>query len=529
MYDLIIIGSGASALSAALEAKKQNLDVVVISKLRSFESGSCMAQGGINAVLNDKNDSVEKHITDTIKSAHDLADVQMIESMCKGAKETIEWLSNKGVGFSKEEDGTFSQRKLGAASHSRACYAQDFSGLKILQALSDSCIKEEIVMLEEYFLLSLYPQKTHISATFLDISSGEVVQFDARNTILATGGYASIYRGFSSNRDDSVGSGIVSALKAGVNLSDLEFVQFHPTTLKKSSILISESARGAGGIIYNQNKERFVDELLMRDIVSREIFKQIQSGNEVFLDITHIDHEFLEENLPQEIKLARVYEGINPLLEPIPIKPSAHYTMGGIDVDNKMQSCVERIYAIGECANAKVHGANRLGGNSLLEVVYFARKCVKNIHKESGDVAIEDKTVEDKRVIENIFAQKKRVDFYQVRQKLACEMFEKCGIFRDEKGLKEVLASVQMMKEEISHMGIDDKSRAYNTELVELLEFSNMLELSYAVICAALLRLESRGAHFREDFPQERAQYQKHQIIHQKNGILYSTFGEILS
>jgi succinate dehydrogenase / fumarate reductase flavoprotein subunit len=529
MLDLLIIGSGSSALSAALFAKESGLDVAIYSKTKGVESGSCMAQGGINSTMPYGTNTLQSHIEDTLRSSCEMANPSMIEYMCKNAQECIEWLQNKGVAFSKEDDGKLSQRKLGGASEVRACYAQDYSGLKIIQALNDSCIKEDLPMHHDMFLLSLYPQDGYQSATFLDINTTEVIQVDAASIILATGGYASIYKGYSTNRDDLVGSGAIAALRAGIRLSDLEFVQFHPTTLLQSSILISESARGAGGIIYNQNKERFVDELLTRDKISREIYKQIEQGNQVYLDITHIDHEFLEENLPQEIKLARTYEGINPLLEPIPIKPSAHYSMGGIEVDKDMQTSQKGIFAIGECANAKVHGANRLGGNSLLELITLAKKAITYIAKnhQKSSQSPKDIRLEDKEYIRSIYKMPCKINFYEKRAMLGEMMYKNCGIFKDANSLKTTLTQIRQMQNELRFMGIGDKSKSYNTNLIEFLEFANTLELCEAITINALNRKESRGAHFREDFPQSSDEYKKTQIIWKDDGAIHSGFVKV--
>lgn len=370
MVDVLVIGSGGAGLTAAISAKAEGASVLVAGKYYPTNSQTSMAQGGINAALgNAGNDSVKSHIDDTIRSAHGICDKDMVRQMCENGHAAIEWLESIGVPFSRLDSAESSvksvaQRQMGGASAKRACYAQDYTGLKILHTIYDTCLKEQIEFLDEHYLLNLITKDGTVKgATFFNIRSGEVLQIDAKSVIMATGGYGSIYHGYTTNAYGSTGDGVAAVLRAGGAVSDMEFIQFHPTALKHSSILISESARGEGGYLVNEQGERFVDELKPRDEVARAIFSQMQNGQRVYLDLRHLGEEKLKELLPQEVELCKIHEHVDPAAELIPIKPVAHYTMGGIDIDHALEvNGINGCFAVGEYSNAKVHGANRLGG-----------------------------------------------------------------------------------------------------------------------------------------------------------------------
>ena len=500
--DVLIIGSGGAGLSAALHAQKLGVDVLVVSEGLPTRSQTSMAQGGINAALgNVGEDSVDAHIQDTMRSSKGLGDAIMIEKMCGRALESLRWLDSIGVPFSRTEKGGIAQRELGGASAPRACYSQDYTGLKILHTLYDQCLKEGISFLHEHYLLSLEKE----GACFLDIKRVERREIKAKSIILATGGYSAIYEGFTTNASQSIGDGIVAASKAGATLSNLEFVQFHPTGLRKSGVLISESARGAGGYLIDDKGARFVDELKARDEVSRAIYAQIQEGKKVFLDIRHLGEEFIEEHIPQERKLSIMYEGIDPIKAPIPVAPVAHYSMGGIAVDERLMSSIEGLFAVGECSNARVHGANRLGGNSLLEIIAFGKEAGENAAQYAKEHTIMIEGV--KEVSFESFFERDGEDFYPDRKYLGEILFQKVGIVRDQKGLEYAKEEIAKMQEK--SYGIMDKSRVYNSNLVELLKFQNALVLAGMIVESALRRKESRGAHFREDFPDMDEEFKK--------------------
>ncbi|WP_187648528.1 FAD-dependent oxidoreductase [Nitrosophilus labii] len=532
IYDVLVIGAGGAGLSAALSAKEEGAKVLVAGKSYPTRSQTSMAQGGINAVLSENGDTIFSHIEDTLNSSAGLADKRVVEYVCKEAPKAIKWLDSIGTPFSRE-NGKIAQRKLGGSYAPRACYAQDYTGLKILHTLYDFSIKEGIEFLDESFLLNLIVEENRVKgATFLDIKTSQVKQILSKSVIVATGGYSKIYKDFSTNSSHATGDGLSAALRAGCRLSDMEFIQFHPTALKKSSVLISEAARGAGGFLINQKGERFVDELLTRDEVSRAIYNEIEKGNEVFLDIRHLGKEFIEKNLPQERKLSIIYEGVDPLKEPIPIKPAAHYTMGGIDVDENLETSVENLYAVGECANAKLHGANRLGGNSLLEIVVLGKFAGKNAAKSAKGSVVEDKfyekTLMDANFIKGVFSFPNKIDFYEKRDFLSKIFYRNVGVYREEMGLKGVLSVVKQMQRELSFMGIKDKSPLYNTNLIEFIEFGNMIELAETILVSAISRNESRGAHFRVDYPQrDDEKFLAHTVTWKEDGVLCADFEKV--
>ena len=519
--DVLIIGAGGAGLVAALHAHKTGAKVRVITKEYPTRSQTCMAQGGINASLgNAGEDSVESHVQNTLKSAHGIANEEAIRLLCGEARDAVEWLDSIGVCFSRTEDAKIAQRTLGGASASRACYAQDYTGLKILHTLYDRCLCEGIEILSERYLLDiLTDEKSVTGASVLNIRSGEIENYEAKSVIIATGGYSRIYDKHTTNSSATSGDGIISALKAGARVSDMEFVQFHPTALKNSSILISESARGAGGHLLNSKGERFVDELLPRDKVARAIHNEMEKGEDIFLDIRHLGEEFINKELPQERKLAKLYENIDPVSQLIPIKPVAHYTMGGIEVDSKSSTIIKGLYAAGECANHRVHGANRLGGNSLLELIVFGKQAGENSASYALDISESSHVERGNKTIETL-NNKPEVDFYKIREELGDIFYKSVGISRDKQSLESTLKKVQEYISLIPKMGVNDDSKIYNTNLIEFLEFKNMLELSKYILISAITRDESRGAHYRADFPNEDEKFEMHTIIC-RDGVIY--------
>jgi len=530
MLDVLIIGSGGAGLTSALSASKAGALVLVVGKTSPTASQTSMAQGGINASLsNIDEDHVSLHIADTIKSARGLCDEDMVRQMCADASDTIAWLDDLGVPFSRLPHAfstlkSIAQRQMGGASAKRACYAQDYTGLKILHTLYDTCLKENIDFKEGYFLLNLIVKEDTIKgATFWDIALGEVIQINAKSVIIATGGYGSLYHGYTTNTYGATGDGIASVLRAGGAVSDMEFIQFHPTALKSSSILISESARGEGGYLVNTQGERFIDELKPRDEVARAIFEQLNQGQEVFLDLRHLGEEKLMHLLPQEVALIKLHENIDPSKELIPIKPVAHYTMGGIDVDFALEvNGIKGCFAVGECSNAKVHGANRLGGNSLLEITAFGKFAGENAYKHavyaSNKEADHRQLTEDKAMIEKLFSQEPSINFYQAREALGKLFYDSVGIVRENSVLHLALEEVISMQISLKNMGISDKNKMHNQNLVEFLEFSSALLLAPTILSSALARNESRGAHFKKGFEaQDDENFKKHIVLQWQN------------
>lgn len=531
MSKVLIIGSGGAGLVSALSAHASGAEVVVASKTLPTRSQTSMAQGGMNAVL-DSNDGIENHIADTLKSSAGLGDEDQIRIMCEKAEDAIRWCNRIGLPFSRDENGEIARRRLGGASAPRACYAQDYTGLKLLHTLYDQCLKAGIAFKNGRYLLNLivdHETNRVLGATFLVIESGEVEEIRADAVIVATGGYCGLYGKHSTNSVQATGDGLAAAVRAGAKLADMEFIQFHPTALKNSSILISESARGAGGYLLNAQLERFTDELAPRDIVARAIHDEMAASGAVYLDIRHLGEEFIVHELPQERKLAQIYEGIDPVHELIPIKPSAHYSMGGIAVNAQCMSAVNGLFAVGECANHKTHGANRLGGNSLLELVVFGRECGQNATeygaKYPAPIVENPQYAKDTNFIRGVMYFTNQIDFYQKQEMLANIFYNNVGLVRDDMGLKAVLGAIRQMQKELPFMGPRDKSKVCNTNLVEFIEFGNKIELAEMIVVSAISRVESRGAHYRIDAPQRNDQmFGAHTITWKEDGVLCADF-----
>lgn len=535
MIDVLIIGSGGAGLSAALNAKKKGAKVLVVSKTYPTHSQTCQAQGGINAVLNqDNKDSIENYINDTYKASHKLANKKNIELFCSNSKDTIEWLDSIGVPFSRNNNSNIAQRKFGGTKAKRTCYSSDYTGLKILHTLYDQCLKENIEFYNEHQLLNLIIKEKKIEGvTALDIQTCEIKEIKAKTVILATGGYAGLYNGFTTNSYASTGDGIASALKVGAKISNMEFIQFHPTALENKNILISESARGEGAYLVDSEGKRFIDELKPRDEVARAIYIKYEEGKKVYLDLRHLGLEKINETMPQERRLVQEFMQLKMEEDLIPINPSAHYSMGGIITDIDTKSSIENLYACGECSQSGIHGANRLGGNSLLEIVTFGKiagvnaaikaKEIKEIDKEESS-----QYLQEKENIEKIFKNDTKIDFYKRKKELGKLFFKNVGLFREEKSMQYTLNIILKWKEELNHIGINDKSRIFNKNLTDLLEYKNMIELAHIILISAMNRKESRGAHFRIDFNQIEKDYDLNSIISLEDNILNARFEEIL-
>ncbi len=519
MIDLLIIGSGGAGLSAAIEATSSGAKVAVVTKNIPTQSQTVMAQGGINAALaNVEDDSVSLHISDTLKASHNLADESMVSKLCSSAKDTIEWLEKIGVPFSRIDGAksvisSIAQRKLGGASAKRACYAQDYTGLKILHTLFDKALSMDIDILPNRILLELlFEDGVVYGGIFFNQSSGEIEQIKAKSTLIATGGFGAIYHKFTTNSYGATGDGLTAGIRAGGVASNIEFIQFHPTALKGSAILISESARGEGGYLIDDKGERFTNELAPRDEVTRAIFEKISNKESVYLDIRHLGKEKIEHLMPQELHLCRLHAGIDPIVEPIPISPAVHYTMGGLLIEkNFAVSKLENCYSVGEASEASLHGANRLGGNSLLEIIAFgraaAREAIDNTPLNS-DKNFDTKDQMEKE-LKSIFEKESKENIYAIREELGDLLFHRVGIVRDGDSLDMALKELYRLKERFDLAGIADKSSIFNTNLQVWLELKSALEISEALIKGAIYRKESRGAHYRKDYPMQSMAYQK--------------------
>ena len=533
MIDVLIIGSGGAGLTAAINAKKNGSKVLVVSKTYPTHSQTCQAQGGINAVLKStKNDSVENYINDTYKASHKLANKSKIEYFCKNSEDTILWLDSIGVPFSKDKNSNISQRKFGGTKAQRTCYSSDYTGLKILHTLYDQCIKEEIDFLNEYQLINLIVENNIVKgATFLDIVNTKIKKIEAKTVILATGGYAGIYNGFTTNSYASTGCGVARAFKAGAKISNMEFIQFHPTALENKNILISESARGEGGYLVDSDGNRFIDELKPRDEVARAIYKKYEEGKRVYLDLRHLGLEKINEAMPQERRLIQEFMNLKMEEDLIPINPSAHYCMGGILTNSACESSIENLFACGEVSQSGIHGANRLGGNSLLDIITFGKLAGINAATRADNISYEKEILnqleKDEKYIDEIFEKKSEINFYLVKKSLGKSFFENVGLFREEETLNKILDSINQWKNEKIKMGIEDKSKTYNKNLSEFLEFENLLELSELIVKSAIIRKESRGAHFRVDYKNELKEFDKNTVLQLKENSLNISFEEI--
>jgi len=538
-HDLIIVGAGLAGLRAAVETSG-SADVAVLSKLFPTRSHSGAAQGGIAAALgNEEHDTVEWHIFDSVKGSDYLGDQDAITMMCEEAPDAIYELEHLGVPFSRTKEGKIAQRQFGGHTKEvtdengnvkrmpvlRACYSADRTGHVILHTLYEQCVKRNVRFYSEYFILSLIMDKDVCKGvTAFNLRDGQIHTFHAKAVMFGTGGYGRAYR-VTSNAYANSGDGVAVAFRAGIPLEDMEFVQFHPTGLYPLGILVTEGARGEGGYLKNKDGERFmknyaptVMELAPRDMVTRSIQTEINEGRGidgrdfVNLDLTHLGEAKLKERLPEITGFAKTYAGINPVNQPIPILPTAHYSMGGIPTDlygnvlaDEKGTVVKGFFAAGECACISVHGANRLGTNSLLDAVVHGRRTGKTIVKFLRDAELlplpKDTEKKDKAMFEKLFATTSGENADKIRLRLKEEMTNKCGVFRNEKDLLSMLDTVHELKEKFKNIHMMHKGIVFNTELMEIIELGNLLEFSDAIVTGALERKECRGAHWRTDHP----------------------------
>ncbi len=537
-FDIVIVGGGGAGLYAAMEAMKTNpaLNIAVLSKVYPNRSHTSAAQGGANAALANKakDDTVEMHIFDTIKGSDYLADQDAVDVLCSEAPKIIRELENMGTPWSRMEDNTIAQRPFGGAGRPRCCYCSDKTGHTILQTLYEQCLKKGVLFFNEYFALNLSVSGSRSNGLIaMNMRSGKVEAFPARTVILATGGYAKMYWNRSSNAAGNTGDGQAIAYRAGIPMKDMEFVQFHPTGLRKSGLLVTEGARGEGGYLVNKDGERFMAryakekmELGPRDLVSRSIETEIlqgrgfdsPAGTYVHLDLTHLGADLIKSRLPQIREMAMNFEGVDPIEEPIPVKPTAHYSMGGIDTDNQTRTVMEGVYAAGECACVSVHGANRLGGNSLLDILVFGRIAGRTAAEEAGKftpgrITDAELAVQFEDIRGGMHASGRYERYGELREELGRTLALNVGIFRESSLLQKGIADLAELKERFKKVRIFDSSDVFNTNLMQVLELKNMLDLAETVAAGAYARQESRGSHTRIDFPvRDDANWHKHTL-----------------
>ena len=553
-HDVIIIGGGLTGLRAALQIDRAGISCAVISKVHPLRSHSVAAQGGMNASLanvpgdNNAQDSWERHAFDTVKGSDYLADQNAVVMMCKEAPATVIELEHMGTVWSRLGDGKIAQRPFGGAGFPRTCYAADRTGHNVLNTLYEQLVARKIPVYEEFFVTSLVTDSGSgrcSGCTAIEVMTGKVHGFAAKAVLLATGGFGRIFSR-STNALINTGDGQALAFRAGAVLKDMEFVQFHPTTLFGTSILISEAARGEGGILLNKDGERFMEryapnslDLAPRDVVARSIEHEIDEGRGfeggcVHLDIRHIGADLINERLPGIRQIAIDFAGVDPVSEPIPIQPGQHYSMGGIDVGIDGQSSIPGLYAAGECACVSVHGANRLGGNSLLETVVFGRLVGESIAREVPSVAhpsrgpVEEAVREVDGKIARLLGNTGGTSLFPLLDSLKETMWTKFGIFRTEAAMQEGLAEIRNLKEQFRTVSLADTSRDANPVLIRYLELEYMLPLAETVALGALGRKESRGSHTRLDFPdRDDGHFLKHTLARKTGGGISITYGPV--
>jgi succinate dehydrogenase / fumarate reductase flavoprotein subunit len=540
-HDVLIIGAGLAGMRAALEIGP-GVDVAVLSKVHPVRSHSGAAQGGINAALRE-DDSWERHAFDTVKGSDYLGDQDAIETMCREAPSDIRQMEHWGVIFSRAEDRRIAQRPFGGAGYPRTCYAADRTGHALLHAMYEQVMKRRAKVYEEWFLLSLVVEDGECQGVVaLDIRTGELVMCRAKAVILATGGYGRVYL-TSSNGLVNTGDGMAVAFRAGAPLMDMEFVQFHPTTLKSNGVLITEGSRGEGGILINARGERFMEkyaphamELASRDVVSRAEQTEILEGRGVegcvLLDLRHLGRDKIVERLPQIRDLAIKFAGTDPIEVPIPVRPGAHYSMGGIKADIHGATPIPGLFAAGECACVSVHGANRLGGNSLLETIVFGRRTGAAASAFVGGRAMPTpserhlKAARDR--VEAVLAGHGTERPWELREALGTVMNQDVGVFRGRGELEEAARRVARVRERARRPKVMDRSRTFNTDLTDALEMQNVVDLAQVIVAGALAREESRGAHFRKDFPQrDDAKWMRHTLARYTDEGPRLSYGEV--
>jgi succinate dehydrogenase / fumarate reductase flavoprotein subunit len=588
-HDVIVVGAGGAGLRAAIAAQEEGADVAIVSKLHPVRSHTGAAEGGINAALRE-GDSWEDHAYDTMKGSDYLGDAPAIETLAQDSPEEVIQLEHWGMAFSRDDDGRVSQRPFGGLSFPRTTYAGAETGHQLLHTMYEQLVKRGIEVYDEWHVLDLAvtdeerPEDRRCHGVVgYDIQSGSIEGFQARNgVILATGGLGQVYD-HTTNAVANTGDGVAMAYRAGAPLEDMEFIQFHPTTLPSTGVLITEGVRGEGGILYNDEGERFMyehgyanndGELASRDVVSRAELTEVNEGRGiedeyVHLDMRHLGEDRITDRLENIIHLSADFEGVNPLEEPMPVKPGQHYAMGGIETDENGETCITGLYAAGECACASVHGSNRLGGNALPELIVFGARAGHHaagrdlgrakiptgkrgdwepgavdtpvepgsVRPSGGDAVadggtaaassaaqspaglVERATEEARTHVDALLANDDGRNHSEIRDAVQSTMTENVNVFREEESLKQAVEDIRNARRAYQNVGVADQSRTFNTDLLHTIETRNIIDLAEAITLGALARDEFRGAHWRKQHQERDDQnWLKHTLLSWNDG-----------
>jgi succinate dehydrogenase / fumarate reductase, flavoprotein subunit len=530
-HDVLVVGAGCAGMRAAIEAHDAGADVALISKIHPVRSHSGAAEGGINAALgNASEDDPEKHAFDTVKGSDYLGDQDAIEVLCNEAPGDVYQLEHWGAVFSRTEDGRIAQRPFGAAGEPRTAYAADITGHVLVHVLYEQLMKRELQVYEEWFAWQLVIDDDRCQGVIAwDLLNGGLKTIGGKTVILTTGGAGRLYVG-TTNAYACTGDGMSMALRAGVALKDMEMMQFHPTTLAPTGVLITEGARGEGAYLLNADGERFLKryapnamELASRDVISRAEQTEIDEGRgvdgNVLLDLRHLGAEMIIERLHGTRELSMVFAGVDPIHEPIPVRPGAHYHMGGVETDLDGKTTLEGLYAAGECACVSVHGANRLGGNALMETITYGKRSGRHAAEWAlthTTVAVPPAVEADaERKLKKLLDRTKGERPWKIRNELAETMHENFGVFRREEDMRKQGELVDALRERYKRVVVDDKGDVFNNDLTQALELEFLLELADCMVVSGLARQESRGAHARPyDYPdRDDEHYMKHTIV----------------
>jgi succinate dehydrogenase / fumarate reductase flavoprotein subunit len=563
-HEAVIVGAGGAGLMAAVHLAGR--DVAVLSKLYPVRSHTGTAQGGIGAALgNEEEDHWEWHMFDTVKGSDYLADQDAAEILAREAVETVYDLEHWGLPFSRTAEGKIAQRRFGGHTREfgqgpvmRSCYAADRTGHMILQTVYQQSIKNRVHFFDEYLVMDLLISEGRTAGVVaLSVADGLLHVFHSKAVLLASGGCGRIYE-ITSNAHALTGDGMAVTLRAGLPLEDMEFFQFHPTGIYKMGILITEGARGEGGKMFNGLGERFMEkyapsllDLAPRDIISRAIYREVREGrgvkgkNYVHLDLTHLEREVIEKKLPDITDFVRTYLGIDPLKEPIPVQPTAHYPMGGVPTDNDGRVVVDEkntvlpgLYAAGEVACVSVHGANRLGTNSLVDILVFGRRSGRDIARfvrENDYAPLPPQAAERAQALVERFRASAKGNgagesVAAVRDELQRVMMDNASVFRTAESLTQTRDAIRTLQERYQQTRIQDRGVVFNTDLVEAIEMGFLLDVAEVTVEGALARQESRGAHYREDFPKrDDVNWLKHSLIYRDpSGVLSMKFKPVV-